>query len=97
MLEEIWSVIESFDKKPAVVPQLPQQEQQKRKLDEIEPENIEDKKRTKIIEEIPTQDETTKFDWLELIKNELNKKENHQISLLKLSKKVLLYFLFIFI
>jgi hypothetical protein len=96
MLEEIWSVIESFDKKPDVVPQLPQQ-QQKRKLDEIEPENIEDKKRTKTIEEIPTQDERTKFDWLELIKNELNKKENHQISLLKLSKKVLLFFQFIFI
>lgn len=96
MLEEIWSVIESFDKKPAVVPQLPQQ-QQKRKLDEIEPENIEDKKRTKTIEEIPTQDERTKFDWLELIKNELNKKENHQISLLRLSKKVLLFFRFIFI
>jgi hypothetical protein len=90
MLEEIWSVIESFDKKPAVIPQ------QKRKLDEIEPENIEDKKRSKTIEEIPTQDETTKFDWLELIKNELNKKENNQISLLKLSKKVFLLFLFSF-
>ena len=88
LLDEIWNVIDSFDKQPYHKPQ-----NLKRKLDEstttrptldvkkIKPDNEDEQQKQ-------CQDETIKFDWIDLIRNEITKKETHHISFAKLSKKV---------
>lgn len=94
-IEEIWTIIESFDKKPAAqsppttnghhqngskpIGQTVEEEKPpttKRKLDEIE--NAEE-------EAVIT---TAEFDWLEEIKRVCCKKENNEITLEKLEKKL---------
>lgn len=96
MLEEIWSVIESFDKaeKTANSNNNNQNKQTnsnsanlKRKLDQIEEENENSNKKQQVKEE--SAENVDKFDWLEALKKECCKNDQNQISLSKLEKKVI--------
>lgn len=84
LLDEIWTVIEQFDKNDKI-----EQIALKRKLDD-ETVTTQPLKFIKldVVTSEKCQDETNKFDWIDLIQSELNKKESHQISLAKLAKKV---------
>ena len=92
LLGEIWTVIESFDKKPAqpaakptqnVSPPAPIESANKRKLDE--PEIVESNKKIAISESDVMEN---KFDWIESAKTECLKKTNNEIIFKKLFKKV---------
>ena len=86
-LEEIWSVIEAFDKKQQQVAPPPQPRAQsdemstvkKRKLDQVDADC--DSPAVK-------SDENTSFDWTLFIKNECCKHPNNEVDLSKLEKKV---------
>jgi len=95
LLNEIWEVIESFDKIPPketttiAVTTKPVLDL-KRKLEDTNNQQTEKKikQSVKEQEDLQCQDETNKFDWIDLIRNELMKREKYQVSLSKLSKKV---------
>jgi len=95
LLNEIWEVIESFDKIPPketttiAVTTKPVLDL-KRKLEDTNNQQTEKKikQSVKEPEDLQCQDETNKFDWIDLIRNELMKREKYQVSLSKLSKKV---------
>ncbi len=95
LLNEIWKVIESFDKIPPketttiAVTTKPVLDL-KRKLEDTNNQQTEKKikQSVKEPEDLQCQDETNKFDWIDLIRNELMKREKYQVSLSKLSKKV---------
>ena len=96
LLNEIWTVIDSFEKNTpkvattttaAAVKTEPISDL-KRKLDDVKNQPTEKKVKHEDQVDVQCQDETNKFDWVDLIRNELMKKENHQVSLSKLSKKV---------
>ena len=92
LLEEIWTVIESFDKKEATTANngvnnnnTSHQNGNKRKLEETEAEDVTTSVSKKAHAE---EDESSGFDWLESIKKECLKNENKQIQLEKLIKKL---------
>lgn len=99
ILEEIWSEIEKFDKKPAETqPATNGSNGLKRKLDQNENEDTQNKNKKLNKNETDKENGThnnneengadDSFDWVELIKSECLKKENNQIKLKKLEKKV---------
>jgi hypothetical protein len=95
LLNEIWEVIESFDKIPpkettTIAVTTKSVLDLKRKLEDTNNQQTEKKikQSVKEQEDLQCQDETNKFDWIDLIRNELMKREKYQVSLSKLSKKV---------
>jgi len=90
LLGEIWTVIESFDKKPAITPKPPVQKEdesiKKRKLDEEELNEPSNKKSKLIVNE---KESNNKFDWIESAKLIVSKNEDKTLSFKKLFKKVL--------
>jgi cell growth-regulating nucleolar protein len=90
LLEEVWSVIEKFDKADAdELPPNSNSLQEKRKINSSEL-SIDSKKTKYTHDEII--DEPEKFDWLGLIKKEILKNEDRMISIEKLHRKVIIYF-----
>lgn len=81
-IEEIWSVIESFDKKPPPQPPQPPKPTQPAQPAQS---NIETPQKRKLDERI---EEETEFDWLNEIKRLCCKKERNEMPLEKLEKKV---------
>ena len=95
MLEETWNIIESFDKKPAAngasaAPSQVQETQSetkgsKRTFDEENDAEANDAKKAKTNEEEEAE-KGEKFDWVEVIRSELQGKG--EMKLKKLQKKV---------
>lgn len=93
LLEEVWNVIESFDKKQPAVVQKPVQATEptnnsKRKLNEVAGEE-EDADKDSNKKRATESEAGTKFDWIESSKAECAKQEDQQIKFKKLFKKVL--------
>lgn len=93
LLEEVWNVIEAFDKKqaaeqkpvkPAETTQPAQSNDSKRKLNEVEGDDLEAEHSNK-----KQATESTKFDWIESSKAECAKQDDQQIKFKKLFKKIL--------
>jgi len=92
VLEETWNIIESFDKKPVDSGSAPSQVQEtstkagKRTFDEEKDAEAIDTKKVKKNEEDEVE-KGEKFDWLEVIRSELQVKG--EMKLKKLQKKVI--------
>lgn len=97
LLGEIWTVIESFDKKPAVAPKPNVQKDNedesinKRKLEENECEEIKEvsNKKSKSEKIENEKDSCKEFDWIESAKLVCSKNEEKTLKFKKLFKKVL--------
>lgn len=100
-IEEIWTIIESFDKKPAPNTQSSTNSSNGHHQNGSKPsQTVEEKPPTtkRKLDEIENAEETAtaEFDWLEEIKRVCCKKENNEIPLEKLEKKVNNFYLNIF-
>jgi len=90
LLAEIWTVIESFDKKPAQpVKAVAAPTPEKRKAEEVTAESVQPAKKLSVDKTETTSKEQKKFDWIESSKLECGKKDNNEISFKKLFKKLL--------
>lgn len=88
LLGEIWTVIESFDKKPmaAVKPAAPSAPEKRKSEESTETEQPAKKLAIEETEQKATK--TKKFDWIESSQLECSRKENNEIKFKKLFKKV---------
>lgn len=95
LLNEIWAVIENFDKKPAAKPAVTapvpvvdenNNDNKKRKLDKDESSEEKIVKKKTVCEEVKA---PIKFDWIESSKLECSRKTENEISFKKLFKKIL--------
>lgn len=96
-LNEIWDVIESFDRADKIKNDQTNGNHLKRKFednveqkDEYETENKKPKKE----DADKIKNNTDDFDWIEVIKKECNKNQDYSVSLEKLEKKVSKVFIF---
>jgi len=98
LLEEVWNVIESFDKKQAPEsvqktiqppPQVTETASSKRKLNEVEDESESSEKPNKKAAQDADTANNSKFNWIESSKLEFAKQDNKQIAFKKLFKKIL--------
>jgi hypothetical protein len=88
LLEEIWSVIDQFDKNnESINAKISSNEYKKRDVDQIEDDDIAEHNENKKIKE-NNDIQPQEFNWSELIKKEVLKKENQMIELEKLTQKV---------
>ena len=94
-LNEIWSVIEEFDKKTANNGNNNENQTLKRKIETIDTTIVPQLKQQKLDSNRITEaavvdesDENNSFDWTRLIKDECCKHSNNEIDFKKLEKKV---------